>query len=138
MSLAVTDYYNYDKITNIERVTPENVTFTAITVCALSYTKEPFNTLDDIPSSITSNDLNVPLIKSFIVESIFYKTNEQDVRNLMEFFTILRSELDCFRFNALTYQSNDLFNASLSGDYFHIYLNNCYIDINVTLNEYYN
>jgi len=33
IGLAVTDYYRYDKITNIERVTPINVTFPAITIC---------------------------------------------------------------------------------------------------------
>jgi len=33
ISQAITDYYKFDKITNIERVAPENVTFPAITVC---------------------------------------------------------------------------------------------------------
>ena len=34
ISLAVVDYYKFDKITNIERVNPESVTFPAITFCA--------------------------------------------------------------------------------------------------------
>ena len=33
ISEAVADYYKYDKITNIERVKPDNVTYPAITVC---------------------------------------------------------------------------------------------------------
>jgi len=42
--LAVTDYCKYDKITNIERVTPQNVTFPAVTVCARGYDREYFYT----------------------------------------------------------------------------------------------
>ncbi len=30
---AVADYYKFDKITNIDRVNPENVKFPAITIC---------------------------------------------------------------------------------------------------------
>ena len=33
ISLTVNDFYNHDVITNIKRVTPENVTFPAITIC---------------------------------------------------------------------------------------------------------
>ena len=33
IALAVNDFYNYDVITNIERVTPDNITFPAITIC---------------------------------------------------------------------------------------------------------
>ena len=33
ISQAVADYYKFDKITNIERVTQNTVTFPAITIC---------------------------------------------------------------------------------------------------------
>ena len=35
ISEAVADFYKYDKITNIERVNPENVTFPAINICPI-------------------------------------------------------------------------------------------------------
>ena len=33
IAFAVKDFYNYDVVTSIERVNPENVTFPAITIC---------------------------------------------------------------------------------------------------------
>ena len=35
ISQAVVNYYKFDKITNIERVNPENVTFPAINICPI-------------------------------------------------------------------------------------------------------
>jgi hypothetical protein len=34
VSLAAYNYYQFDVITKIKRITPENVTFPAITICA--------------------------------------------------------------------------------------------------------
>jgi len=43
ISQAVADYYKYDKITNIERVNPESVTFPAIIICTSEgYSREHF------------------------------------------------------------------------------------------------
>ena len=74
ISLAVTDYYNYDKITNIDRVTPQNVTFPAILVCFECYAQEYYYRSEFVKfNSIMQNDLNVSLIKNFLYDSSFFK-----------------------------------------------------------------
>ena len=39
IALAIMDFYNYDVISNIKRVSPENVTFPAITICTKDYSR---------------------------------------------------------------------------------------------------
>jgi hypothetical protein len=140
----VTDYYNYDKITNIERVTPQNVTFPAILVCFECFGQEYYYRNESVKfDSILQNDLNVSLIKNFLYDSSFFKNeNFTVVDNLLDFFIIPgRNEraLDCLRFNAVTNKSVELFTASSSEDFFQVRLKDSYtVEINSSLNEFYN
>ena len=43
ISLAVGVYYKFDNFTNIEGVNPENVTFTAITICSVERNSKEHN-----------------------------------------------------------------------------------------------
>ncbi len=130
ISLAVIDYYNYDKITNIERVTPQNVTFPAITACFKGYNQSYYYKNNSVNITfVNSLSLNVSLIKNFINQSFFFKTNEKDVGNHLDFFTIPRLDLDCFRFNAATNKSVELFKTSSYEDYFRVYFRKYFISI---------
>ena len=120
ISQAVADYYKFDKITNIERVNPENVTYPAITICALEgYLKEHYINGSNIKTdeSVSFTDRN--LLKQFVdVEETFFSKqifsnniNEIfiDVKNHIDFFKIAHPVkeqfLDCLRFNAITNRS---------------------------------
>ncbi len=63
ISQAVADYYKYDKITNIERVNPESVTFPAIIICTSEgYSREHF-----INGSLIQRDtVSINLLKKFV------------------------------------------------------------------------
>jgi len=116
ISEAVADFYKFDKITNIERVYPENVTFPAITICTRGeYWREHYRNgslirRDEVSSSLLEHFLDHP-----VNEVIF----------------------DCFRFNAVTNRSVELFKASSILDQFLIYLNKFYIE-DISNIEYYN
>ena len=57
ISQAVADYYKFDKITNIERVNPENVTFPAITICSYEgYRREHYRNGSLIMTTIVSTN----------------------------------------------------------------------------------
>jgi hypothetical protein len=140
--LAVNDYYNFDVITNIERVTPEYVTFPAITVCAKGYNY--INLSIDVNTGIIFADsLNISLIKNFIAESYFHEKFKKigtDVGDLLDFFTVpVRSEnleLDCFRFNAVINKSVEFIKARSSGDYFQVTLKPYKDYVDVTRDKY--
>ena len=135
ISQAVADYYKFDKITNIERVNPENVTYPAITICALEgYLKEHYINGSNIKTeSVSFVDRN--LLKQFVdVEETFFSKqifsnniNRIDVKNHIDFFEIAHPVkeqfLDCLRFNAITNRSVELFKANSIEDHFRIVLN---------------
>ena len=133
ISLAVTDHYKFDKITNIERVTPEKVTFPAITICSMSSYYEYSIGLPDKYEIINSRSKSS--IKEFINFSETYlgrkdislKTN---VTNHLDYFKIHEKDfsLDCLRFNAVTNKSIELLKASNYADFYQVVLNNYYID----------
>ena len=128
IALAVTDYYNYDKITNIERVSPSNVTFPAITICNyLRYRKDLYVDGNFVNSTnlTISNDKN-PTMKNFInwKSTNFYLSELEtflDVRDHIEYFKI-PDQLDCLRVNGVTNKSIELFTANQTEDYLEINL----------------
>ena len=66
IALAVNDYYNYDVITNIERVEPSSVTFPAITICTEnSYKRDHFKN-GKITGSTFIKAENISRIRYFI------------------------------------------------------------------------
>ena len=132
IGLAVTDYYQYDKITNIERVRPNNVTFPAITICNYQrYIKDFYinGSFDNYINLTVWTDKN-PTIKNFIdwesTHFYFYELETFfDVREHIEYFKI-PDHLDCLRFNGVTNKSLGLLIANHTGDYFQIILYNSY------------
>jgi len=71
ISQAVADYYKFDVITNIERVTPENVTFPAITLCTLDgYWRDHYRDGRLVINDRVKNNSN--LLKQFIIFTFFY------------------------------------------------------------------
>jgi len=143
ISLAVNDYYKYDKITNIERVTPKYVTFPAITICSHEgYVREYYKNGSIIErKEVLSNSL-----KHFLNfnGTFFYSTENSSnlsVNNHLDIFKIKNSInklfVDCLRFNAVTNKSVKLFKASSPDqDRYRIQLNSFYLE-NISNNEYY-
>jgi len=142
ISLAITDYYKYDKITNIERVNPENVTFPAITVC----TREGY-WRDHYKNDVVIEEERVfsNLLKQFVnfkeTGFKFFKNNSLlNISNHLDTFKINDHVdnlfYDCLRFNALTNKSLELFKASSLEDGPRIVFNNSYRE-DVSKNEYY-
>ena len=148
ISLAVTDYYHFDVITNVERVSPSNVTFPAITFCySGSYKREYYKNRSLIrKDNINIKNDNISLFINFLdSSSTFVYSSERglpiNARNYLDTFKIpLDSDViswaDCVRFNGVTYKSLELFKASLPEDYFEIVIKDFYTE-NVNSNEYY-
>ena len=148
ISQAVADFYKFDKITNIERVYPESVTFPAITICTFQgYSREYY-----INGSLIKKDENVytNLLKQFLnfQFTYFYSFNNDiclEVNNHLDIFKIylptqinLTNEtIDCLRFNAVTNRSVELFKANSFADGPRITLNKFFIE-DISENEYYN
>ncbi len=133
---AVADYYKFDKITNIERVYPETVTFPAITICTQEgYSREHYRN-----GSLIMRDRVYPnLLKRFLDldGSYFYSVKNNsflEVNNHLDTFKM--NECVCLRFNAVKDKSVELIKATSIQDRFRISLKNIYIK-NISYNEYY-
>ena len=132
ISLAVVDYYKFDKITNIERVNPENVTFPAITIC----TSEGFRRDHYRNGLLIKRDkVFTNLLKQFLdFEETYFKSfkndSYNDVKNHLETFKMFDPAAgffyDYIRFNAVRNRSVKLFKATSIEDRFQISLNNIY------------
>ena len=152
ISQSVSDYYKFDKITNVERVTPDNVTFPAITICASGeYRRERYVN----GSVFSSRDIyiehdNIPRIRNFLSydNDYFYSTEKKKLLNVsghLDFFKIhpsiknpgLLGFLDCFRFNAITNRSVELFKASSTNDKLYFSFFDKSYKENIFKNEYF-
>ena len=136
--LAVVDYYNFDVITNIERVSPGNVTFPAITICTF-----PF--LETIKRDSESNVEILKILKTFDFKNLIkrvtlWKKYEKrddgiyiDVRNTLDFFSLSISFLGryCLRYNGAWNKSIDLAKARFEADRFEIVLDKRY-NVNIS------
>ena len=148
ISYAVADYYNYDVITNIERIKPDSVTFPAITVCAFSkYHREHFIgkkviKKDNIEIK-SDNTSRIHYFLDFVVSFSSAKDSSKiNASNHLDYFKILTtgfsvSSYDCFRFNAVTNKGLKLITADSTGDSYEFALNNSYQEY-ISENEYYN
>jgi hypothetical protein len=145
ISNAVSDFYKFDTITDTQWVTPDNVTFPAITICAyrlfLRNTYQNGSVIKQEWSSIFDSDISrishfLDLEKTYFV----FENTFSNVSNHVDFFKIYfdrYDSADCFRFNAFTNKSVGLFKAS-SRDYkYHVKVNNFYIE-DISENAYYN
>ena len=143
ISQAVADFYKYDKITNIERVNPENVTFPAITICSdggyrRNHYKDGFLINRD-----TVNSISIKQFLNFEFTHFYKFKNSRDYKleNHLDFFKITKPEYaityDCLRFNAVTNRSVELLKASSTEDSIQISLNIFYRE-NIFSNIYFN
>ena len=148
ISLAVTDYYHFDVITNVERVSPSNVTFPAITFCySGSYKREYYKNRSLIrKDNINIKNDNISLFINFLVSSstLVYSSERGspiNARNYLDTFKIpldagFRFSAECVRFNGVTNKSLELFKASSTEDYFEIVIKDSYKE-NINSNEYF-
>lgn len=101
ISRSVKDYFQYDVITNIKRMTPNSVTFPAITICFYNeFTKIYYINGLPVKSEITYN----VSIQTFLRHTMF-KNKELDTTEL-EFFQITNGLNKCVRFNGIAKQGN--------------------------------
>jgi hypothetical protein len=132
ISQAVADYYKFDKITNIERVYPQSVTFPAITICTgEGYLREHYKNGLLVKTDRDSSNLLVQFLDfnrtSF---DLFKNKSILSIRNHLDTFKINFSLkgtfFDCLRFNAVTNRSVELFKASSIDDVTRIFFKNFY------------
>ena len=142
ISQAVTDYYKFDKITNIERINSKSTTFPGITICASGgYNRKRYingSVIDskriDIRTDKTSRIKNFIDFKSTNF-SLFKQNVTRDVANHFEFFKI-PDDYDCLRFNGATNKSLELFKAFSTVDAFNLWINHFYVE-NISPKEYF-
>ncbi len=138
ISLAVNDYYNYDVITNIERVEPSSVTFPAITICTENSYKRDHYKNGKITGSTFIKAENISKIRRFIKNAIFLETIS-NVSNYLDSFKIpyRDSEVyDCFRINGATNKSVELITTNSTKDFLRITLDNFYTE-SISNNDFY-
>ena len=142
ISYAANNYYQFDVITNIERVTPDNVTFPAITICAYNlFWKTHYKNGSIINNELIKNQ-NYPKIFNFLdleLTSFVSKKLPTDFNAIdrIDSFKTPDYVLDCLRFNGLTNKSIQLFKASSTEDLFKVGIKNNYI-VSISDNEYLN
>jgi len=141
ISMAISEYYKHDKITNIERITLENMTFPAITICQRGSYKRDFysnNTFVRTENILIKTD-NVSRIRNFISDSFFYSKVSGElfiVSNDLEYFKI-PEDYDCVRFNGFSKnKSVQFFEANTTSDIFGVKINNLYNE-SISQNQYY-
>ncbi len=141
ISQAVADFNKFDKITNIERVNPENVTFPAITICTgEGYSREHYrNGLLIKNDKVFTNLLQKFLYFNSTYFISFKNDSYLEVNNHLDTFKTNHPYfefLDCLRFNAVTNRSVELFKASSILDGPRISFNDFYRE-NISNIEYY-
>ena len=140
INLAVADYYKFDKITNIERVMTENMTFPAITICIEGdyqrehYVNEAIVETEEIQirsdkEKRLENFLNFDK-NWFYSEGLYFNAT-----NHLEFFKFPGYKFECFRFNGFVNKSN-LFKINTTDDYYYVEVKGSYLE-NINEGEYF-
>ena len=145
ISLAATDYYKFDVITNIARVTQNNVTFPAITVCtAFHYNRNHYRNRSVVKTDIVEiRTDNISRIKNFL-NFAFTGYKLLSVSDHLDSFKTSKLNsrygevlFDCLRFNAVTKKRIELLTANTTEDVYFVTLNNFYVEY-ISENEYFN
>ena len=144
--LSVNNFYKFETVTNIKRVETMNVTFPAVTLCFLhTYKRDHYRngTLVGSKEILIKND-NVSRIYNFLdfnSTRLYDNRDLADFRNVsthLDFFKVFRElDFDCFRFNAATNKSLELFTAKTMDMTYIFILKSMYIE-QISVNEYYN
>ena len=132
IALAVNDFYNYDVITNIERVTPDEITFPAITICYRNYYKDHYiNNIYVGQQYLKTGDLK---FKDFIT---FMSSSWENIDDYLDYFKVSNSDyIGCMRFNAATNKSRELLTAPNTDHNFFITFTSEYRET-ISMSEYY-
>lgn len=140
INLAVADYYKFDKITNIERVMTENMTFPAITICIDGgyqrehYVNEAIVETEKI--QITSDkEKRLENFLNFDKNRFYSEGLNYNVTNHLEFFKFPGYTFECFRFNGFVNESN-LFKINTTDDYYYVEVKGSYRE-NINEGEYF-
>ena len=131
--LSVNDYYHFDVITNVKRITPEYVVFPAITICATEgYRRENRNSFQPINiSNIFINASSTSFIRHFLADVRFVSkgTRPPSIKGInsknLDFFRI-PDDFDCVRLNAGLNQSVKLVTTKSTDDYFSVEFSNSF------------
>ena len=150
---ASNDYYSFDVITNIERVSPENVTFPAISVCTYSkYKRDRYENGSFIKTDDFFINNDSPLRLRNFINSYKYSENNilSNITNKVDFFKfpeykksitnwfgkiVGESYYECFRFNGATDKNVELITTNTSANLFTLNFIHSYIE-NISDNEY--
>ena len=131
IALAIMDFYNYDVISNIKRVSPENVTFPAITICTKGDFRKDYYVNGSLNrSEILSGIFGFGDLLYLAEMKTYNKSTDQydtlSVKDKLESFAIIelfRNQY-CLRFNAAkNIKTKELFTSS-TRDYFVLYFRN--------------
>jgi hypothetical protein len=138
VSYAANNYYQFDVITNIERVTPDYVTFPAITICFCnSFLKTHYKN----GSIIKKEEIEYQILNFLDLESFFFVSKKLptdfNAIDRIDSFKTPNYIQDCLRFNGLTNKSIELFKASSTTDFLGFVIKNNYI-VPISDNEYLN
>jgi len=141
ISKSVSDFYKFDTITDIRGVSPDNLTFPAITICVLGVYWRTTNRNGSVIKRDRILSGEFPLISNFL-DFNYNPANHLsfNVSNHIDYFVFYHDiyyPLDCFRFNAFTNKSVGLLKAISNQRLYRVKVNEFYVK-NISKNEYYN
>lgn len=131
---VVNDYYQFDVITNIERVSPKTVTFPAITICATpAYHRSRYKS-DGTQISQENNVVDKQLsMINFLNQIKFFNSLTQTELTLnishFEYFQIIDYDLLCIRLNGASNRQLDPIKVNRTSDQITVEFNNKYRQI---------
>ena len=127
------DYYKYEVITNVERVSEENFTFPAVTICLENSNVQKYHFKNN---TLIKEETDLSM-KNFIDYS-FFKEERNFVSNQLEFFILPQYEIFCTRFNGASNQNleKQLAKINKTNEFFYIRIKNNYTQT-ISENEYF-
>jgi hypothetical protein len=141
----VNDFYSYDVITNIKRVTPEKVIFPAITICSEGL----FNIRSFENDELVKSEDNIyEKLFDLFFDKVLFKTYDHKSSNWIEFNAMDRMEyfvlielyknLYCWRFNGVSNrEARQMITANSTLDHFIVFFKNPTKKIFLSENSYY-
>lgn len=106
---TVDEYYQYDKITNVERITPTSVTFPSITFCFRDVVQNYYYD-DASPSDDTIIDYSFNNNLSVFLLDVKFKEKDYELKKI-DFFEIPKEYGSCMRFNGVTNRDLEAVNS---------------------------
>ena len=138
------DYYNFDVITNVERVSPGNATYPAITICNEWYYQRDYYKDQKLNATrLLHIKDSRSRIKNFIGQARysgeFLNSTKLDYFKVLDHLNTRENNFyyDCVRFNGATDKNVELVKAYNSLNIFSLRINNHYID-HISNSEYFN